>query len=70
MKAFKKLDGNKFTFRKDSLSKYYQDNKDNLLDKNEKSFLLSMEQLGKIFKVDESKIYSLKRDVYKRQLQL
>ena len=60
MKAFKKLDGNKFTFRKDSLSKYYQDNKDNLLDKNEKSFLLSMEQLGKIFKVDESKIYSLK----------
>ena len=28
MKAFKKLEGNKFTFRKHSLSKYYHDNKD------------------------------------------
>ena len=60
MKAFKKLEGNKFTFRKDSLSKYYQNNKNILLDENEKSFLLSIEQLGKMFKVDESKIYSFK----------
>lgn len=60
MKAFKKLDGNKFTFRKDSLTKYYQENIEKMIDKNEKSFLTSIEQLGKIFKVDESKIYSLK----------
>ena len=60
MKAFKKLEGNKFTFRKDSLSKYYQNNKNILLDENEKSFLLSIEQLGKMFKIDESKIYSFK----------
>lgn len=60
MKAFKKLDGNKFTFRKNSLTKYFQNNKDILLDSNEKSFLSSIEQLGKIFKLEESKIYSLK----------
>lgn len=60
MKAFKKLDGNKFTFRKDSLTKYYQNNKNILLDENEKCFLSSIEKLGKTFKVDESKIYSFK----------
>ena len=32
MKAFKKLDGNKFTFRKNSLTQYFQSNKDILLD--------------------------------------
>ena len=60
MKAFKKLDGNKFTFRKNFLTQYFQNNKDILLDPNEKSFLSSVEQLGKIFKLDESKIYTLK----------
>ena len=60
MKAFKKLEGNKFTFRKNSLSKYYLNNKDNILDNTEKKFLTSIERLGKIFKIDESKIYSLK----------
>ena len=60
LKAFKKLDGNKFTFKKNAISKYYLNNKDNLLDPTEKKFLASIEELGKIFKLDESKIYSLK----------
>ena len=59
LKAFKKLDGNKFTFKKNTISKYYLNNKDNLLDTTEKKFLTSIEQLGKIFKLEESKIYSL-----------
>ena len=61
LKAFKKLDGNKFTFKKNSISKYFLNNKDNLLDNTEKGFLNSIEQLGKIFNLDESKIYSFKR---------
>ena len=60
LKAFKKLDGNKFTFKKNSISKYYLNNNKILLDNSEKSFLSSIEQLGKIFKLDESKIYSFK----------
>ena len=60
LKAFKKLDGNKFTFRKNTINKYYLNNKDILLDDTEKKFLTSIEQLGKIFKLDESKIYSIK----------
>ena len=60
MKAFKKLDGNKFSFKKDSITKYYLNNKDKLLDYKEKDFLNSLESLGKTFKLDESKIYSLK----------
>ena len=59
LKAFKKLDGNKFTFKKNTISTYYLNNKDNLLDTTEKKFLTSIEELGKIFKLDESKIYSL-----------
>ena len=60
LKAFKKLDGNKFTFKKNTLSKYYNTNKDYLFDNTEKDFLISIEKLGKIFKLDESKIYSFK----------
>lgn len=59
LKAFKKLDGNKFTFKKNTISTYYLNNKDNLLDTTEKKFLTSIEELGKIFKLNESKIYSL-----------
>ena len=59
LKAFKKLDGNKFTFKNNTISTYYLNNKDNLLDTTEKKFLTSIEELGKIFKLDESKIYSL-----------
>ena len=59
LKAFKKLDGNKFTFKKNTISTYYLNNKDNLLDTTEKKFLTSIEELGKTFKLDESKIYSL-----------
>ncbi len=59
LKAFKKLDGNKFTFKKNTISKYYLNNKTNLLDDTEKKFLTSIEQLGRIFKLNESKIYSL-----------
>ena len=59
LKVFKKLDGNKFTFKKNTISTYYLNNKDNLLDTTEKKFLTSIEELGKIFKLDESKIYSL-----------
>ncbi len=58
LKAFKKLDGNKFTFRKNSISKYYLSHKDILLDNTEKKFLTTIENLGKIFRLDESKIYS------------
>ena len=60
LKAFNKLDGNKFTFKKNSITKYYLNNNETLLDNSEKSFLSSLEQLGKIFKLDESKIYSFK----------
>ncbi len=60
LKAFNKLDGNKFTFKKNSITKYYLNNNEVLLDNSEKSFLSSIEQLGKIFKLDESKIYSFK----------
>ena len=60
MKAFKKLDGNKFTFKKNSISKYYLKKKDKIIDNSEAKFLSSIEQLGKIFKLDESKIYSCK----------
>lgn len=58
LKAFNKLEGNKFTFKKNNISKYYLNNKDNLLDTTEKKFLISIEEIGKIFKLDESKIYS------------
>lgn len=61
MKAFKKLDGNKFTFKKNSISKYYLKKKDKIIDNSEAKFLSSIEQLGKIFKLDESKIYSCKK---------
>ena len=60
LKAFKKLDGNKFTFKKNTITNYYLNNKDNIIDNTEKSFLTSLEQLGKAFKLDESKIYSFK----------
>ena len=60
LKAFNKLDGNKFTFKKNSITKYYLNNNEVLLDNSEKSFLSSIEQLGKMFKLDESKIYSFK----------
>ncbi len=60
MKAFKKLDGNKFTFKKNELSKYYLKNKHLITNSSERNFLNSLEQLGKTFKLDESKIYSLK----------
>ena len=59
LKAFNKLDGNKFTFKKSTITKYYLNHKGILLDKKEKGFLTSIEQLGKIFKLDESKIYSM-----------
>lgn len=59
MKAFKKLDGNKFTFKKNSIKKYYLNNANKIIDTSEKKFLNSLEQLGKIFNLDESKIYSL-----------
>ena len=60
LKAFKKLDGNRFTFKKNTISKYYNSNKEYLFDDTEKDFLTSIEDLGKIFKLDESKIYSFK----------
>ncbi len=60
LKAFKKLDGNRFTFKKNTLSKYYLNNKELVFDNSEKKFLTSIEHLGKIFKLDESKIYSFK----------
>lgn len=60
LKAFNKLDGNKFTFKKDTIKKYYLNNKNILLDDSERKFLISIEQLGKIFKLEESKIYSFK----------
>ena len=60
LKAFKKLDGNKFTFKKNTINKYFLNNKDILLDTTEKNFLNSIEQLGKTFKLDETKIYSFK----------
>ena len=60
LKAFKKLDGDKFTFKKNAIKHYYLNNKETLLDNTEKSFLKSIEQLGKTFKLDESKIYSFK----------
>ena len=70
LKAFKKLDGNKFTFKKNTLSKYYNTNKDYLFDNTEKDFLISIEKLGKIFKLDESKIYSFKSFIKKLTIKI
>ena len=60
MKTFNKLDGNKFTFKKGEITRYFLNNKDKLLDNKEKSFLTSIERLGKIFKIEESNIYTIR----------
>ena len=64
MKAFKKLDGDYFTFRKNEISKFYQKNKEELshyLNTNltEKKLLKLIEDLGKEFSLREDTIYSL-----------
>lgn len=64
MKAFKKLDGNYFTFRKGEISKFYQRNKEELscclnIKLTEKKLLKLIEDLGKEFNLREDTIYSL-----------
>lgn len=64
MKAFKKLDGNYFTFRKGEISKFYQRNKEELscylnTKLTEKKLLKLIEDLGKEFNLREDTIYSL-----------
>ncbi len=58
LKAFKKLMGYKYSFKPKGLKKYYQKNKHELNDKTLSSFIKSLEDLGKIFTIDESNIYS------------
>ena len=64
MKAFKKLDGDYFTFKKKEISKFYQKSKEELshcLNTNltEKKLLKLIEDLGKEFSLREDTIYSL-----------
>lgn len=64
MKAFKRLDGNYFTFRKDEITKFYEKSKDELsklLDTNltKKQLLKLIEDIGKEFKLQEDLIYYL-----------
>lgn len=64
MKAFKRLDGDYFTFRKDEITKFYEKNKDELsklLDTNltKKQLLKLIEGIGKEFKLREDSIYYL-----------
>ncbi len=64
MKAFKRLDGDYFTFRKDEITKFYEKNKDELsklLDTNltKKQLLKLIEDIGKEFKLREDSIYYL-----------
>jgi len=64
MKAFKKLDGDYFTFKKKEISKFYQKSNEELshcLNTNltEKKLLKLIEDLGKEFSLREDTIYSL-----------
>lgn len=64
MKAFKRLDGDYFTFRKDEISKFYEKNKDNLskllsTSITKKQLLKLIEDIGKGFKLQEDLIYYL-----------
>ncbi len=64
MKAFKRLDGDYFTFRKNEITKFYEKNKDELsklLDTNltKKQLLKLIEDIGKEFKLREDSIYYL-----------
>lgn len=64
MKAFKRLDGDYFTFRKDELSKFYERNKDELskllgTSITKKQLLKLIEDIGKEFKLQEDLIYYL-----------
>lgn len=84
MKKFSKLDGNKYTFKKNELKKQYLKIKDEFAteikkiknkeilnigiykkineDKNwEKDYIKMIEQLGYIFEIDDSYIYSIKK---------
>ncbi len=56
MKSFGKLDGKKFTFRKNSVTKYYQKQR---IAVSEKKFLTFLENLGQNFELKEEKIYSM-----------
>ncbi len=66
LKAFHKLEGNYFTFKNNHLKNYYNKNKTKLDNITYKEFQSSLESLGKIFKLDDTKIYSLAK--YKRCL--
>lgn len=64
MKAFKRLDGDYFTFRKDEISKFYERNKDELskllgTSITKKQLLKLIEDIGKEFKLQEDLIYYL-----------
>ncbi len=64
MKAFKRLDGDYFTFRKDEISKFYEKNKNNLskllgTSITKKQLLKLIEDIGKEFKLQEDLIYYL-----------
>ena len=64
MKAFKRLDGDYFTFRKDEISKFYEKNKDELskllgTSITKKQLLKLIEDIGKEFKLQEDLIYYL-----------
>ncbi len=64
MKAFKRLDGDYFTFRKDEISKFYEKNKDKLskllgTSITKKQLLKLIEDIGKEFKLQEDLIYYL-----------
>jgi len=62
MKVYKKLYGKSYTFR--NISKYY---KENDYFKDEKEYINILEYLGKKLKIDDTKIYSIKK--YNQELE-
>lgn len=72
MKAFKKLDGNLFTFKKNTIKNSYNKMQSTLTRKLKKkltkrNYLLLIESLGKTFELKEDRIYSL--NSFKKQIQ-
>ena len=64
MKAFKRLDGDYFTFKKDEITKFYEKNNDELskllgTNLTKKQILKLIEDIGKEFKLREDSIYYL-----------
>lgn len=81
MKAFNKLEGKKYTFKKNELEKYlkfYKDKYEQLARKKKKDYQLTKEELRRIIestctilKIDDTKIYTIKKinNIIKKQVE-